>query len=315
MPQQELTGEQAQRPGDPTNAEVTMATADPGSAVSPQECAQCRGGGGGPGPLDTGLTSYRYVYAIGRVGARFPNESIEKEFAQAIGRAETPNLADRKAFHAVISKPENRYLVRQLCWVLSIQGMETYILQPRAEADFQLLVDAVRPTPRSTDVDVVLGLLGPIVSPQFCNGLLVPVVVFDQLYSFDVDGVVKSVPAPKNLPEKEHSLFRETVEDLFIRISQMTDNAGVLDEDRARNYLAVRDPAIYALAAELHHRNFSLSAVEARPSARTGTRKIVDVIFCFNNRATDFSEKYFIRVDVTQEFPFLASKIAPYIDR
>jgi PatG Domain len=294
---------------------VTTAMADPESGVFPQECARCGGAGGGPGPIDTGLTAYRYVYALGRIGARFPNESIEKEFAQATGRSETANLTDRKAFHAVISKPENRYLIRQLCWVLSIEGIETYILQPRAEADFQLLVDAVRPTPRSTDVDVVIGLLGPIVSPQFCNGLLVPIVVFDQLYSFDVDGLVKSVPAPKDLPEKQLSQFRESAEELFMRIAQMADNAGAMDEDRARNYLLVRHPAIYALAAEMHHRNFSLTAVEARPSARSGTRKVVEVIFCYNNRTTDVSEKHFIRVDVTQEFPFLASKMAPYIDR
>jgi hypothetical protein len=33
------------------------------------------------------------------------------------------------------------------------------------------------------------------------------------------------------------------------------------------------------------------------------------------NRATDVTEKFFVRVDVTEAFPFLVSKMAPYYDR
>ncbi|MGA9323567.1 MAG: hypothetical protein WBW06_21155 [Xanthobacteraceae bacterium] len=46
-----------------------------------------------------------------------------------------------------------------------------------------------------------------------------------------------------------------------------------------------------------------------------GTRKILDVIFGYTNRNTDFTEKSFVRVDVTEEFPFLVAKISPYGDR
>jgi len=40
-----------------------------------------------------------------------------------------------------------------------------------------------------------------------------------------------------------------------------------------------------------------------RPSALSGTRKIAGVIFSDTNR-TDFTEKQFVRVDVTDEFAF-----------
>ena len=33
------------------------------------------------------------------------------------------------------------------------------------------------------------------------------------------------------------------------------------------------------------------------------------------NRNTDFAEKSFVRVDVTEEFPFLVTKLSPYYDR
>jgi len=33
------------------------------------------------------------------------------------------------------------------------------------------------------------------------------------------------------------------------------------------------------------------------------------------NRNTDFTEKFFVRVDVTEKFPFLVTKLSPYFDR
>ena len=43
-----------------------------------------------------GLDSY--VYAIGRVEARFPNLAAEKEFAQATGRTDTAGKTDQQTF-------------------------------------------------------------------------------------------------------------------------------------------------------------------------------------------------------------------------
>ena len=40
-----------------------------------------------------------WIYAIGRIEARFPSISVEKEFAQATGRADTKGLTDRQALH------------------------------------------------------------------------------------------------------------------------------------------------------------------------------------------------------------------------
>jgi hypothetical protein len=77
----------------------------------------------------------------------------------------------------------------------------------------------------------------------------------------------------------------------------------------------VRYDASYRTASESHGRNGSLTAVEVRPSCLTGARKIVDVIFTFRQRQTDVTEPYFVRVDVTEESPFLVTKVQPYYDR
>jgi hypothetical protein len=96
---------------------------------------------------------------------------------------------------------------------------------------------------------------------------------------------------------------------------QLADNAGALDEHRALNYLAVRYPGIYATTADAFRRNASLSEVEVRPSRLSGSRKILDVVFSYRNRETDVTEKYFVRVDVTEKFPFLHTRMAPFYER
>ena len=55
--------------------------------------------------------------------------------------------------------------------------------------------------------------------------------------------------------------------------------------------------------------------LDVRPSALSGVCNIVDAIFSFTDRATDVVEKQFLRVDVTEEFPFLVTKLSPYYDR
>ena len=257
-------------------------------------------------------TTPAYIYSIGSIAIRYPRPSVEKEFAQVILRTETTGLSDSQAMHKVLAQRDNRYLARQLCWVQTVEGLETYILLPRDPADFELLVEAVRPRPGPLDIDVVIGVKGPIASSDLCNGLMVPIVAFDQIYSFDRDSLIKSIPRPEPIPAEE---FAAAAEEVFDRIQQLADNAGATDEHRALNYLAVRDPAIYKTTAEAHGRNCSLTAVEVVQSRLSAVRKVVTVVFTYTNRATDVQEKYFLRVDVTEEFPFLVTKLSPYFDR
>lgn len=280
--------------------------ASPPARLTPQQLADVRC------PACARTSVHSFVYALGRIVPRFPSPAVEKEFAQVTGRAQTKGKTDRETMQAVLTARENRYLARQLCWVFTLQGLETYLLTPRDPTDLDLLIEALRATPRPTDLDVVIGVRGPIAPPDMCNGLMVPIVAFDQIYSFDRDALVKSIPRPEKVSAKE---FQPAAEEVFDRILQMTDNAGATDENRALNYLAVRYPAIYARAAEQFAAAASLSGVEVRPSSLSAVRKIVEVIFAFTNRTTDVTEKFSVRVDVTEEFPFLVTKMSPYFDR
>jgi hypothetical protein len=292
------------------SAPAPKASAD---VLVPQACATC---GAAPaangGALATTAAAPSFVYAIGTIEPRFPRPDVEKEFAQAVGRSETAGLSDLQAVRDVLSQRQNRYLARQLCWVMTIEGLETYILLPRDPADLDLLIDALRPEPSPMDLDCVIGVRGPIAPAELCNGLMVPVVVFDQVYSFDRESLIAAIPRPEKFTEEAFSL---AAVELFDRIMQMTDNAGNTDEQRTLNYCALRYQAIYATTADAFARDESLSAVDVQPAPLSETRSIVDVIFSYTNRNTDVTEKFSVRVDVTGEFPFLVRKMSPYYDR
>jgi hypothetical protein len=266
------------------------------------ECATCGGGSSSPS----------YVYALGRIEARFPSLGTEKEFSQAVGRTETAGKTDQQSFHAVLSKKENRYLARQVCWVMTIQTLDTYLLAPRDSSDLDLLIDAIRPISSADEIDVVIGLRGRVAPPTLCNGLMVPIVVFSQIYSFDKPSFINAIPKPESISAAQ---FGPAANELFDRIMQLTDNAGGTDEHRALNYLAMRYPSIYSKATEEFARDCSLTRVDVRQSPLGTTRKILDAIFSYTNRNTDFTKKFIVRVDVSEEFPFLITKLSPYFDR
>jgi hypothetical protein len=194
---------------------------------------------------------------------------------------------------------------------LSVQGLETYLVLPRDPADLDRLIAAIEPQDEA-QLCTLIGLRGPLAPPEYCNGLSIPILVFDQIYTFSRKALLESIPRPDDASGEQ---FDAAAGELFDRLIQITDNAGASDKDRALNYLSVRYPAIYANAGQQFDRDFSLTSVETRESALSGVRNIVEVIFSFTNRSTDFIEKYFVRVDVTEGFPFLVTKLSPYYDR
>jgi hypothetical protein len=149
---------------------------------------------------------------------------------------------------------------------------------------------------------------------EMCNGLVVPIVLVDRLYSFDKPDLIKAIQKPKK-SEMSDEAFRTAAEELFDKIQQLADNLGATDEHRALNYLATRYSQIYTHTNAMFSRNFSLTAVEVIPSRLSATRKLVNVVATYTNRETDVTEKYYVRVDVTEKYPFLDKKLSPYYDR
>src|SRR5262249_27495887 len=155
--------------------------------------------------------------------ARPPRLEVEKEYAQAAARADTEGLTDQQVLQKVLSAPENRYLARQFCYVATIEGLEHYVLHWRDPADISLLLETLRPDPAPSDMDVVIGVKGPIAPADWCNGLQVPIVIFDQVYTFDREALIRSIPKPEKISARE---FAPAAAELFDRVMQMTGTAG-----------------------------------------------------------------------------------------
>ena len=189
---------EASAPAPPPPAAATPPPVPPAPAVAAGPPAPVPATAPGP----PRAAAARHVYAIGRIEPRFPSLGVEKEFAQATGRAVTSGLTDREVVHAILADPANRYLARKLCWVLTIEGQDTYVLIARDATDLDMLIDAIRPAPSSEDVDVVIGSLGPLASPDLCNGLVVPMVAFTQIYSFDNESFLAAIPKPDGMAAK-----------------------------------------------------------------------------------------------------------------
>lgn len=257
-----------------------------------------------------------FVYAIGKIGFRFPNKSLEMELYQAIGQTpqgENKGLSKHEIDFKILTDPNYRYITRQLCWTLSIENLETYVLLPRDPLDIDQLAQALRPNPDVGDIDVLIGTLGPVSPPELCNGLMLPTVMVDQVYSFDRDELLKAIPRKNGVDEKQ---FKKTSSEMFNKIIQIADNAGSTDDHRALNYLAVRYDEIYNTTQRMQDDNYTLKRIEVHPSRLSGSRKVVNVVFTYENYVNrSAARQFFIRVDVTEEFPFLISPMQEGFER
>jgi hypothetical protein len=261
------------------------------------------------------ISSASYIYAVGKIVYRFPNRSIELELAQALGRRpeeDTKGRTQDEVIYNALTDSANRYITRQICYVLTIEGLETYILVPSDPLDIDSLAEAIRPNPGVEDINVIIGRRGPIAPREMCNGLMLPIVIVDQIYSFDRDTLMKSIRKQKGTKEDQ---FRKTSDAIFNYIIQIADNAGEIDEHRALNYLAVRYDEIYHRTQLLQDENFSFTGIEVRQSRLSGVEKIVDVVFSYENRTNRAVQKWFCRVGVSGEFPYLVSPMQEYFER
>ncbi|MGW0708020.1 cyanobactin maturation protease PatG family protein [Streptomyces sp. NPDC002643] len=296
---------------DPENARPA-----PAEPTVTQACCGCgeaaahEGGGGGEA---VGGATGGPVYVLGRVHPVFPDVSVQHEFFQVADADGIRDATDADAFHRVLSDPDNRYIARQMCYVLSVQDIDTYILEPADPAGLDDLVEALRPVRDHRDLAVVVGTLGPIVPPGVCQGLSVPVVRVEKIWAFDSRELIEAIDRPEDTSRKE---FERTAREVLDRVLQLQDNAGVDPAHRALNYLTVREQEIYRKTSEMRSEGFALTSVEAAPSRlSSGSQSVITVVFSYTHRRSNVTEKWFVRVGLAGLFPFRVTPIQPYYSR
>ncbi len=264
-------------------------------------CSGCGGASAAP-PNQTQAT------VVGTVTAAFPSLSVEKEFAQLLGKKDFKGFTDRQTMHAVLSKPENRYLAHKTCFLITPYGggsSPAYVIVPEDRSDIALLVDTLKRSPSSSEFDVVKGRIIGIAPPAMCNAQQLPVLSFWQLYSFRVQTLIESIPQAEKAKGKE---FEAAADEAFHRIMRLASNA--LGPTRALTYAGLSYAGLYRLVAEKFADNSSLAQVSISQSSPSDPDR-VDVRLKFVRRDTGFSETYCCSVNVGGPFEYLEESLHP----
>lgn len=275
-----------------------------------------------------------FVYVLGTLDVHFPDQSISDEMqnvARTIGvrkHIDEPkkhkkdcmdqgqNEEVRSWCYRVLSDPDHgrqaRYVARQLCWILRVEGQPAYYITLRDLHDLDDLITCLG-EPKGGDLCLLVGS-SSLIPVEACPGVTAPTLLVDYLCSFDQRNLLKgfdtSTPKPGAPTSKE----------LFAKFVQSADNFGDTDELRALNYLAVRYAPLYDLCRDMLHdptpgSNYVLHSFKVVRSRLWGEKRIVDPVFAFRDTVTGDIRKYFVRVDVSHLFPMIANDIAEYFDR
>lgn len=305
-------------------------------------CA-CGASGGLCNCTDGGPPS-RFIYVLGTVDIRFPDQAISEELQSVALGLSRKTAADRTLsepgadeslrswYFRVLSHPEARYVARQLCWLLRVEGQPAYYLVLRDLHDLPDLISCLgRAEPRDPyeheDLDLFVGS-SSLIPFDACPGVTAPVLAVDQVCSFDrnilTKGFEPSSKTARTSKKKGPAANEGERNELFKKLVRSADNFGDTDERRALNYLAVRYQPLYELYAELvkptaelvrPKDGWTLDSIRVVPSRLSREKRIVDPVFAFRHNETGVVHKYFVRVDVTHVYPMIVNPIAEYFDR
>jgi hypothetical protein len=293
-----------------------QAVADsPGTATSSQDqsashgseghvCAECAARSVQP--------PEEFVYAIGRLDVRFPSLGVEREFMQreAALKKQAKNVGRGERIRRVLE--QNQHLARRMCYLFMIGGMPAYVVAPTGAHLLVPLSEALTRLGDDGNLCLLIGRRGPMAGPETCGGVMAPVVACDQLYSFSIDDWYASLEPTLAPHAASHKVAEETMRvvtrELFNEVVRSTENLGATYAHRALNYLVMQHPGLFIAAIDRvgTHR---LEKIETRITQSLGTRVVVAVILTFLDSTTGVPERLFTRVDVTEQWPFVADTL------
>jgi hypothetical protein len=121
-------------------------------------------------------------------------------------------------------------------------------------------------------------------------------------------------PAVAGLTQQQQDYVSTAATNAFGVLTLLADNTGQTDEHRAINYLTFKSLALYTKEIEMELTGFALNSVTAQPDPLSGARRIQDVILLYASTSTTQVQRYFTRVDVSGQFPFMVNDLAIYYD-
>jgi hypothetical protein len=219
--------------------------------------------------------------------------------------------ANTQTLNQLLRRPASRYLVRQLCWILTIDNQEAYVLVPSDPADLLLLVNAVRADSDTEELDLVIGARGAIAPSEMCSGVPLPLLIYQTIISINIQEHIRNILTPE-ISEEDRDKFQTMSVDV---LNKLIAGRGDGSNDACRSFvhLALRDHEAYQLSHGLYSRNFVLAAIRSFPVTIGGSRKTQRVILTFTHSSTGFQEQYSADVDVTGMWPYVSRSFAAFV--
>jgi hypothetical protein len=228
-----------------------------------------------------------FVYAIGLLRPVFGTEDLQQEYLAATKQLEVPTDDYYKVFNTIETPHDNpalsyrryRYIAEKMCWVLSINNVDTFIVIPASQLELDSFIDSLQDTSQ-TVYSTIIGALGPIAPPQYCANMSLPLAICQYIDFSTENATTKLMLKP-------------------------TD--GTSDTDRAINFLACNFTAISQKHADLIASNKpQLIAVASQLSSVESNRVIIDISLKYLNSQTKVQSNYHCGIDVTDQYPFVA---------
>ena len=247
-----------------------------------------------------------YIYALGRIQAQFPSSSVENLYKEVIFQKFGPD-AENKSLFEVLSMPEHLFLAKQICWVLTIDGQDCYVLNAKTPALLNAFIKALQPT-SNQQFEYVIAHLGSYAADNQCAGRTMPIANVHQIQSFTLDDYCQVL-------SQQTDVELSKIKPLFNSMLKFCRNAGDIPEQRALNYLSLKCTALYkTFTAPMLAKNkegIEFEQIEAITCTRNNNseRKVITLIFSYLNPESERVEKQHINIDVTELYPFSCSEL------
>lgn len=280
--------------------------------IWPQACASCDAAAESSGEGNSSPPTYIYS-TLAKVRPVFPSLTIEKEFYQVA--PPDSGLPFDELFFQVLSKIENLYLAREMCWVLRIAAVDSYIIKPVSDEQVLYLVAASRPVENSFNepLSTLVGPRGSVAPSAACNGLELPIVPASHFFFRTIGEYIKAITEAIGDSATEGNVL-----DLAGNLWEALINPGDTEAYRAINFVLTQYLGAYKDAYDLLYPSnsedaYEFTGIESQPAILQGDRQIYDVIFTYQRTRDGQIKRRNCEVDLTTEFPYLAMYMANYI--
>jgi len=245
-----------------------------------------------------------YIYALGRIQAQFPSNSVQNLYKEVSFQKFGPD-AENKSLFEVLSMPEHLFLAKKMCWVLTIDELDCYVLDAKTPSLLSAFIKALQPK-SSQQFEYIIAQMGPYAADNQCAGRTIPLAYVHQIQSFTVDDYCQVL-------SQQTDVELSKIKPLFNSMLKFCRNTGDLPAQRALNYLSLKCTSLYKTftnpALAQHKEGIEFENIDAMTGSTDSNRHVMTLVFSYLNPESKRVEKQHINIDVTELYPFSCSEL------